>query len=332
MSEKICDNKFTENELISVIVPVYNVEKYLDRCINSIVSQSYTKLEIILIDDGSTDNCPSICEKWAQSDCRVVVIKKANAGVFEARKTGINAAHGRYITFVDSDDFINVNMLQTLYELINSGDYDIAKCSYQLVYNDEIPPMNDSTVTRSYDFVNIIKNIPKDRLWSIWGQLYKRELLESVKCLQCKLTVGEDLYSNYNMWKNCSRMIVTEQKLYYYFRHDDSVMNSQLTSKKVMDNFGAYILIKDDMDKNSKAYPFFVAVMLYNAFGLLQRIIHDNSCFDCYNEIRKEILSQWRYIYRKESRGILTKNHRFGFVLLALCPKLFNFIVKRRKW
>ena len=100
------------DELVSVVVPIYNVEKYLDRCINSIASQTYSNLEIILVDDGSPDNCPSICDEWAKKDSRIVVIHKDNQGLGMARNTGIDNATGKYIFFFDSDDYVDVSIIE----------------------------------------------------------------------------------------------------------------------------------------------------------------------------------------------------------------------------
>ena len=106
----------TENEIISVIIPIYNVEKYLDKCIRSVVEQTYKNLEIILVDDGSPDQCGTICDKWAEKDKRIRVIHKTNGGLSDARNAGLDAAAGAFIGFVDSDDYIHTQMYQRLYE------------------------------------------------------------------------------------------------------------------------------------------------------------------------------------------------------------------------
>ena len=110
----------TNNELVSVIVPVYKVEPYLDRCVASILAQTYPNLEVILVDDGSPDNCPALCDAWAQRDARIRVIHKKNGGQSDARNVGLDAASGAYISFVDSDDYIAENFIETLYDLLMS--------------------------------------------------------------------------------------------------------------------------------------------------------------------------------------------------------------------
>ena len=115
---------------ISVIVPVYKVEKFLDRCVESIVGQTYENLEIILVDDGSPDNCPSMCDKWAEKDSRIKVIHKENGGVSSARNAALDAATGDFIGFVDSDDWIEPDMYESLMMRIDETGKDIAVCSY----------------------------------------------------------------------------------------------------------------------------------------------------------------------------------------------------------
>lgn len=131
----------TNNELVSVIVPVYKVEPYLDRCVASILAQTYPNLEVILVDDGSPDNCPALCDAWAQRDARIRVIHKKNGGLSDARNVGLDAASGAYISFVDSDDYIAENFIETLYDLLHEYHTDISAVHWKLVYADapEVP-------------------------------------------------------------------------------------------------------------------------------------------------------------------------------------------------
>lgn len=140
----------TNNELVSVIVPVYKVEPYLDRCVASILAQTYPNLEVILVDDGSPDNCPALCDAWAQRDARIRVIHKKNGGLSDARNVGLDAASGAYISFVDSDDYIAENFIETLYDLLHEYHTDISAVHWKLVYADgpEVPaPLSSRNVT-----------------------------------------------------------------------------------------------------------------------------------------------------------------------------------------
>ena len=126
-----------KHPLISVIVPVYKVEQYLDNCINSLLAQTYKNLEIILIDDGSPDNCPAICDEYAKKDSRIIVVHKQNEGVSVARNVGINIAKGNFIAFVDSDDSIEPNMYEKLIEKQQTEDFDLVFCRYNYEQNGE---------------------------------------------------------------------------------------------------------------------------------------------------------------------------------------------------
>lgn len=123
------------NDLISIVVPVYNVENYLDRCVKSIIAQVYTNIEIILVDDGSSDNSGKICEKWKEKDKRIIVIHKKNGGLSSARNAGIEIAKGKYIAFVDSDDYISKNMYSELYRVLKQNNSDIAICGRKYVWD-----------------------------------------------------------------------------------------------------------------------------------------------------------------------------------------------------
>ena len=120
--------------LVSIIVPVYNVEQYLDRCLRSLINQSYKNIEIILVDDGSPDKCPQMCEDWAQKDYRIKVIHKKNGGLSDARNKGIEVARGEYICFVDSDDYIDERYVETLYDLICNNHTEISAISFKEVF------------------------------------------------------------------------------------------------------------------------------------------------------------------------------------------------------
>ena len=122
--------------LISVIVPIYNVEKYLDRCVGSIINQTYKNLEIILVDDGSPDNCPQMCDDYAKKDSRIKVVHKENGGLSDARNAGMKVATGEYVSFIDSDDYISLDFYETLLETIVDNDSDIVECSVVKFYED----------------------------------------------------------------------------------------------------------------------------------------------------------------------------------------------------
>lgn len=214
-------------ELISIIVPVYRVEKYLSRCIDSIIAQTYKTLEIILVDDGSPDGCPEICDSYAERDNRVYVIHKKNGGLSDARNAGIEAAHGKYLGFVDSDDYIHPKMYQRLWEKLKKEDADAAMCDIEKVY-DMSPVFHEiaEDETEIFNGIQAVKNILDKQLHVIsvisCGKLYKAELFEKVRFPFGKL--HEDEFTTYRLYYKCSKVVLLHGKYYYYFQRQDSIM------------------------------------------------------------------------------------------------------------
>ena len=173
----------TQDELISIIIPVYKVEKYLEKCINSIIGQTYTNLQIILVDDGSPDNSGKICDKYAKKDSRVEVIHKSNGGLSEARNSGIERAKGKYIGFVDSDDYIKEDMYEVLYNLITRFQADVSICNLYDVVGDEKNIRNINEGIKEYNRIDILKEVLMDKNIQsyAWNKLYKKELFDNLK-------------------------------------------------------------------------------------------------------------------------------------------------------
>ena len=180
-------------DLISVIVPVYKVEKYLDRCVESIVNQTYKNLEIILVDDGSPDNCGAMCDNWAEKDSRIKVIHKENGGLSDARNAGMNTATGDLMGFVDSDDYISPDMYQLLYENMLENNSDISACGVQIVFEDDRPA---NLLTKDSNIVlntgEAMKAIIEESYLKqpVWYKLYKTELIKDIPFVKCPFYNG----------------------------------------------------------------------------------------------------------------------------------------------
>ncbi len=223
-----------KQELISVIVPIYNVEKYLHQCVESIRAQTYTAIEIILVDDGSPDNCGQICDEYAEKDNRVKVIHKQNGGLSSARNAGMDIATGAYLTFVDSDDYIAPNMLEELYkELIKSGA-DLCISPFQRV--DE----NGSFLSKmDIDFIGSITR--KEALYKLaygWsgcpvvscGKLGKMEIYKTLRFREGK--VHEDEFMFHELLNNCNSITHVETIYYFYVQRQGSIVNSSFSIKR----------------------------------------------------------------------------------------------------
>lgn len=228
--------------LISVIVPIYHVEQYLRRCIDSIIGQTYKNLEIILVDDGSDDGCPAICDEYARKDNRIVVIHKENGGLSDARNKGIEIAKGDYIAFVDSDDYIHKDMYKILMDEILRSSSDISICTYKYVYDNK-PDEPDISYNDDYLVEVMDGRQSQHRYYSgdimleltvAWNKLYKKDLFDGIRYPKGK--IFEDEYTTYKVLYKSKKISFVNVPLYYYLQRSDSIigeMNGQRDSKVV---------------------------------------------------------------------------------------------------
>lgn len=223
------------DDLISVIVPIYNVECYLNKCIDSILSQTYRNIEIILVDDGATDCCPMICDEYAKKDARIHVIHQKNRGLSVARNSGIDVATGEYLIFIDSDDYIDKEMLNVLYRNIKKADAEIAVCNFIEVHNNE---SLEQEVIQGKKFIfdkleamnNLYNNMALQTVVA-WNKLYKKELFQTLRYLPGK--VHEDEYLIHHIL-NCVNLIVYDDTpLYYYRQRKDSITGKNYNLKRL---------------------------------------------------------------------------------------------------
>jgi glycosyltransferase involved in cell wall biosynthesis len=218
---------------ISVIVPIYKVEKYLNRCVDSIINQTYRNLEIILVDDGSPDNSGLISDEFARIDPRVRVIHKSNGGLSDARNAGIEIATGDFIGFVDSDDFIHPEMFSHLYDLMRKHGADIAQCSFRAVTEDTFvdPGEDNEKVISNLEALRLIYTEYKVDYVVAWDKLYRRQLFDSIRFPVGK--IHEDEFTTYKLFYLSGRIAVIDKKYYYYFQSPDSIIRSGFNLKKL---------------------------------------------------------------------------------------------------
>lgn len=230
--------------MVTVIIPVYNVEMYLPLCINSILKQTYQNLEIILIDDGSTDDSPGICDTYALKDNRIKVIHQQNQGAAVARNTGLENATGEYIVFVDSDDFINEKMIEKLYIALKQTDSDLSICNFK--YTSENGKEIDLKETDIKNEVLYTEEII-DKLFQnnncgyivIWNKMYKKDLWK-----QIRYPVGviyEDEAVIHHIFSKCKKVATISDELYYYRQVSGSIMHSERNEK----NLDKYLALAD---------------------------------------------------------------------------------------
>lgn len=216
------------NPLISVIVPIYKVESYLDKCVGSIVNQTYKNLEIILVDDGSPDNCPVMCDGWAEKDNRIKVIHKNNGGVSDARNLGIKVATGDYIAFVDSDDWLESCYYEVLVSITEKIDYDIVVCKYLKVYSTkdscDVSKIGDTRVLDNHEAMEELV-LGKDLWQVIVNKIYKRDLISDV-LFEVGKRHEDDMWSYQIIGKAMKIAVIDYEGYFYYQRPDSFICNS----------------------------------------------------------------------------------------------------------
>lgn len=211
-------------ELISIIIPVYNVEKYIGHCIESIVSQTYKNLEIILVDDGSPDLCPQICDEWVSKDNRIKVIHVENGGAGKARNIGIKKSRGTLLSFVDSDDYLSPFFYERMVQCM--GESDLIECNYVVVNDDNyrfVDELFQSVL--QYDTESAMRYHIEDRRFKqvIWNKLYKRNVVEGIDFPEGKLI--DDEFWLYKILGNCKQLKSIDVALYAYRQQENSVMH-----------------------------------------------------------------------------------------------------------
>lgn len=240
-----------EKALISIIIPVYKVEKYLEKCIQSVINQTYENLQIILVDDGSPDNCGKICDEYAKKDHRIEVIHKSNGGLSDARNKGLEIAKGEYIGFVDSDDYIEADMYEVLYNLLKQYNADVSICNFYTVSQGKISIKNADNGINEYNRIEILKEILLDKNIQsyAWNKLYKKELFDEIK-----YPIGkkyEDIGTTFYLLEKCNKVVVTGKSEYYYINRQDSIVNN-VTESTITDYIELIMQRYDYIEKNIK--------------------------------------------------------------------------------
>lgn len=257
--------KVKNNELISIIVPIYNVEKYLKKCVDSLINQTYKNIEIILVNDGSPDNSALICEEYAKKDKRIVYILQKNKGLSGARNTGIVNSKGKYLIFVDSDDYVDIHFVEDLYRALLEKNADISVCDYQefeegtepsKTYNEEY---YIETYTGKEKYKNLYNNL-RTAMTVAWNKLYKREIFEEIK--YCEGLYHEDEEIICKILDKASVVAYIDSKNYFYLQRAGSITgNYNLKRKDIL------VGLKYKMEfLEKKNYSFLYSRALYDYY------------------------------------------------------------------
>lgn len=229
---------------ISVIVPIYKVEQYLEECVDSLIEQTYKNIEIILVDDGSPDNCGAICDRYAEQDDRIQVIHKKNGGLSDARNAGLDIASGEYVLFIDSDDYVSVDMVEELYGAIKKQNADISVCYFQRVYvgnrKDKITEIDEPK--ECYSPKELLSQLYTTNNSPIafvaWNKVYKKTLFSENGIRYPEGKYHEDTFTTYQLLYYAMKIAVVRKPLYFYRIRNDSIMTEGFSEKR-LDNLEA---------------------------------------------------------------------------------------------
>lgn len=317
-------DKMQQDQLISVIVPVYNVEKYLVRCIDSLLEQSYKNLEIILVDDGATDQSGKICDEYALKDTRIKVIHKANGGLSDARNCGLDIASGALIGFVDSDDYIAPYMYENLVKTLHDTQADLAICRYKRFKGekctDAIEHIADIKQMDTAKALDYIYSADGEVFTVAWNKLYKREVIADIRYPVKK--VNEDEFTTYKFIANAKKIAYTSEILYFYFHNDNSIT----TKKNYLSNKDIYEALDERIEYLSQRGFAQLECKIQKQY--LDRIIWRNKTLLQNNkEEAKQLLSMYRERYAKVKKMV----PGFGYKLYHIWPAMYYFLLKFHK-
>ena len=320
------------NDLISIIVPIYKVEKYLKKCVESILAQSYSNLDIILVDDGSPDKCGKIIEEFRKEDKRIRTLHQNNGGLSDARNNGIKIANGKYVICIDSDDWIEKDMIEVLYNNIIKTNSDISICEFieeddegnilsNKKYNNEIIEFNSKKALKSL--------IKQDTLTNhAWNKLYKKNLFEGIEYPKGQLM--EDVSTTYKLFEKAKKIVYQNTELYHYIQRGTSILGN-ITEKRIADQEQAFF------DRNKylvKKYPEFKTIIeldnLYNIKTLYYLAIM-GGYKKLYNSKKyTEYYTEYKKIYKKNKKNLKIEGQK-SLQLFYQYRNIYKLYVKLKK-
>ncbi|MCB6805048.1 glycosyltransferase [Veillonella parvula] len=271
--------------LLSIIVPIYNVEQYLDRCIQSILNQTYQNLEIILVDDGATDCSGAIADSYAAKDKRIKVFHKENGGLSDARNYGLEHVTGDYILFIDSDDFIVNIMCERLITVASSNNADIVSCNYYIYRGDDdisihtMSVQDDKRTFTGMDMLRyyLLKTEPFD-LNVVWNKIFKLDLFNGVEPVRFpKGRVQEDNFTIFRLFLNANSIVTVNKPLYYYVQRAGSIM-ANFTRRFMIDTIESHMYMSDYLMNHCSSVKNELQLYLLNSYVELSRRVCANKC------------------------------------------------------
>lgn len=313
------------NPLITIVIPVYNVKDYLHKCVNSVINQTYTNLEIILVNDGSPDSCGQICDEYGKVDSRIKVIHKSNGGLSDARNAGINIANGRYISFIDSDDYVDPDYIEFLYNQVFKYKTSIAICSHRVLYDTGKIIEKQTNEVSVLESKKVLERILYDEGidLSAWAKLYDINLFKDIRYPKGRLY--EDSATTYLLIDKCDKIVIASKSKYNYIIRRNSITNNKFTTKKM----DLIISTEEMANYIVKKYPDLKAAadrrVMYSYLSTLSQLANDK---DKHLNEEKKIMT-----YIKANRyNVLTDKRTPKRDKVALLTTLGGYSIYKKFW
>lgn len=313
-----------ENELISVIVPIYNMEKYLNKCVDSILNQTYSNMEILLIDDGSTDLSPKICDEYMKTDSRIKVFHKKNGGLSDAKNFGIKKASGKYVAFVDSDDWIENNMYENMYYKLKDTKSNIVVCGRYIEYENgekkEWYNKNEIIMNKEQSLIYLNSFYNFDM--SSCDKLYEKSLFDNIEFPYGKKC--EDAYTTYLLFNKADRVTYIPKCFYHYFQRSGSISRNEKINMDYI--YAAEKQLKFFITK----YPHLIYIAETNYAFSVKSIFQVSverklQLTDEFNLKRKEVKKYYKSILNNK---YITMKKKLTYILFAFFPILYKLLLK----
>lgn len=285
-------------KLISVVIPVYNVSSFLKRCLDSVIEQSYSNLEIILIDDGSTDDSGKICDRYSEKDQRIIVIHQRNGGLSAARNSGIKVATGEYITFIDSDDWIETDYILYLAKLLEKFNADFSQCSFNYIdkdkkiYNNVTNTGNEVLFNQEDALTDLL--LTKHLISSAWGKLYRRDFFNKFSYPEGKLF--EDIPVTYDIVLHSNTIVFGDRAYYNYFYNTDSISKASFNLRRLDVIEFIEEAVSKTLEKYPKLYREAKVALFRTNFGVLLSFKDSNDHPSVQSDIYNNLKVNRRYV------------------------------------
>lgn len=314
-------------KMISVIVPVYNVEKYLVRCVDSILAQTFRDLEIILVDDGSTDNSGYLCDEYASKDQRIRVVHKTNGGLSSARNKGLDMARGEYVGFVDSDDYIDIDMYEYLYNIIVKENADVAMCELYHCYSGKQIVEHPCSYYKVTDAIGAVHCVLESKITSVTtvNKLYRRTLFSELRFREG--VTAEDAFLMVDLLEKCERVVISNEQKYYYYHRADSITSKPLNERDY-DVIEAYEYnFKRALEISPDLFDVALLRQCWARFYMLDKMMLCDSEYDHVREKEyiKFLRKNFCFILKND---VFTKGRKLSFLALLINIKLYKIIVR----